>query len=102
MQKRHERVIFNPFLVKVISNDQDALVLAVRPPDCIISWGAIASKADPLRLHPGGNLPVSLVIFIDRQSAKEIAKLGGMLSQEVRSRSARRHSVKAIAIKLMA
>src|SRR6266436_1668756 len=102
VQKRHERVISNPFLVKVVSNDQDALVLAVRPPDCIISWSAIASKADPLRLHPGGNLGVSLVIFIDRQSAKEIAKLGGMLSQEVRCRGTRRHSVKAIAIKLMA
>ena len=70
MQKRHHRVIFDPSLMEVISNDQDALVLAEGPPDCIIGWSAVASKGNPLRLHPGGNPPVSLVIFIGRQSAK--------------------------------
>src|SRR5262245_40923699 len=72
--------------MEVISNDQDALILAVGPPDCIIGWSAIASKGDPLRLHPGGNSPVSLVISIGRQGGKKVAKFGGMLSQEIRTR----------------
>lgn len=89
MQKRHDGVIFDPFLMEVIPNDQDALGLAVGPPDSIIGWSAIASKGDPLRLQPGGNPPVNLVVSIGRQSGKKIAKFGGMLSQEIRCRSAR-------------
>ena len=80
MQKRHDRVIFDPSLMEVISNNQDARILADRPPDRAIGWSAIASKGDPLRLHPGGNPPVSLIISIGRQSAKKLAKFGGRVS----------------------
>jgi hypothetical protein len=75
--------------MEVISNDQDALVSAVGPPRCAIGWSAIASKGDPLRLHRSRNPPVSPVISVGCQSAKKIAKFGGMLSQEIRFRSAR-------------
>jgi hypothetical protein len=67
VQKRHDRVIFDAFLMEVISNDQDALVLTVGPPDSLIGWSAIASKGDPLRLHPSRNPLVSLVVSIGRQ-----------------------------------
>lgn len=83
--------------MEVISNNQDALVLAVGPQGSIIGWSAVASKGDLLRLHPSRNPPVSLVISIGRQSGKKIAKFGGTLSQEIRCRSARRHPVKTIA-----
>ena len=68
--------------MEIIPNDQYAPVLAERPPN-IVGWNGVASERDPLRLHPGRNPPVRLVISIGRESAEEIAELGAMLSQEI-------------------